>query len=139
MNPYDLVIFFRVFHPTMNAEDVCKGLNLIAKKSWSSGGHRRNHLGVVQEGRNERTYCLFELPDIDREDMDTSLEAAASLLLPKREFLQHISATGGDAEFYLQMFADQNSGDSLNWRLLTTLGDLHIQLAFDFYPYRRPS
>lgn len=101
--------------------------------------------GEVITASASDTYCCFKIPGLITGHMEElepqggglngKLWTAIQGLKEKREFLREIADTGGANEFFVGCFLDKNSGEILDWQVLSYLADFRITLALDMYPY----
>lgn len=133
MNTFKYAISFRIEHPGIDPREISAKLSLTPDTSWIAGSRRRSPKGERLEGNYKTTYWSYTLehqPDMRLADC---LEAFTTRLEPYKDFLTWIRSTGGRCEYFIGWFSGPNSGELLNYQLLSKLSRLQIDLALDIY------
>lgn len=143
MYPYHYNVSLRIWHPTLTPADISETLEMSPARSWEAGGQRSTPKGNLLEGKNKETYwCapthkekhLFSKTAL----LEQSIEKLVHNLRKHRSFFQKIRETGGRIEFFIGLYATQNSGCVFSSSLLKLIAELEIDLAFDIYPEDQP-
>ena len=133
MNKFRYDVSFRVFHPNMNPDDICKKLNMQASHKWCVGEHRRTPKGTSLSGVYNESYCSFSLKHPADLELGGFLRQWNEKLLTFKAFLNQICTSGGRLEYFIGWYSKENSGETFDWTLLEGLVELKIDLAIDFY------
>ena len=54
-------VAFRIFHPHLTAEEICRAINLEAHRQWTVGKPRTTIKGSPLPGTNKSTFCIYHL------------------------------------------------------------------------------
>lgn len=101
--------------------------------SWQAGMPRKTPKGQLLTGHHKETYCSIDLPVTYARmtrDIDT---VVAEVLVPHRNLLRRVAATGGRAELYVTWQTNANVGETFSWQLLHTLADLRVSLSVESF------
>lgn|SRR5215813_3438751 len=133
MKLFKYTVSFRIEHPSIDPREISAKLSLTADTSWMTGDRRRSPKGTPLKGNYKTTYWSYTLkhrPDMRLADC---LEAFTISIESHKEFLTKIRSTGGRCECFIGWFSGPNSGEMLNYQLLSKLSHLQIDLALDVY------
>ena len=136
MNPYELKITLRITHPILTLPDITRALSIKPSGGWTAGERRVTPAGRPLKGTHKETYWYRSLPISHNAQLNKSVKTLISRLSSKKNFFKKVRAKGGKVEFYVGLFINRNSGESLDQDLLKDLSDLQIDLALDIYPPR---
>jgi hypothetical protein len=140
LNPNRYAISLRLWHPSIDPEEITSALGLSPTRSWRAGAPRTTPKETPLEGANRETYWCADMgkgewPGIN---LAAAIARSVDVLTPHRDFLRHIHAESGRSEFFVGWFFEGNSGDQFDAALLAKLADLQIGLALDIYPPDQP-
>lgn len=124
-------ISLRITHPKARSDDITERLGLVPRVSYSVGDRRTTPKGTELEGFRAQTFWSYQWPAVD--PFEDAIANISNQLLEKRDFLLHLSETGGQLEYFIGWFTKDSSGFVLESGLLGVLSDLNINLAFDIY------
>ena len=133
MNTYNYDVSFRIFHPTMNPDDICNTLNMQADTKSFAGEPRKTPTGRPLKGIYNHTYCSFRLDRPDGLELSDFLKYWNDFFLKYMKFFNEINSTGGRLEYFIGWYSNKNSGEVFDVSLLKDLVALKIELAIDFY------
>ncbi len=134
MHSFQYNVSFRIVHPSIDPDDICKKLNLNVKRKWRVGDQKKTPKGNVLTGVHDHSYCVFELNYENKKiDLIDYLKFWNKKLIMHKDLLNQIHATGGKLEYFIGWFSDENSGEEFDVSFLSELAELKIGLAFDFY------
>jgi hypothetical protein len=129
-------VSFRVFHPTVRAEEIVARVGLRPRIVRSVGDARATPKGTPLEGINQRTSVVFDL-----EEFESVIGLEQTLKIVTRDvaanagsYLPELVETGGRAEFFIGVFCDENVGVDLDATLIRSLASAGIAVGFDIYP-----
>lgn len=131
---YKYHVSFRIRHPTINSEDICKELGLEAEFKWKAGEERKTPKGQILQGVNEESYCCFQLKPSRNTGLASFLKRNNKKLYRHKKFLDTIRSTGGKLEYFIGWFVDKDSGEIFDLELLKQLVDLGIDFSIAVYP-----
>lgn len=139
MPHYSYSISLRVFHPSIDPEEISQTLSLTPARMCKAGAPRQTPKGTPLEGVYRETFWYTKIvPEGERSSNDTLLEEflldVSQQLQPHREFFARVRAEEGRAELYLGTFGDRNYGFEFSPQLLASFGELGVSLSFDVYP-----
>ncbi len=139
MPPYSYAVSLRIFHPTINPEEITHILSLTPARTCKVGAPRQTPKGKPLEGIYRETYWYAELvPESERCSTDTLLEEFLSdvsqQLRPHSQFFARIRTEEGRTELFIGTFGDRNYGFEFSPQLLASFSELGISLSFDIYP-----
>lgn len=127
-------ISLQVHHPDADPTDIARGLGLPMDRSWKVGQPRATPRGTALARHYDATYCLFDLGAGDDGELTQRLKAVVAALLPKREFLLGLRATGGSINFYI-LWTVGERGEMFDCSLLSDLVSLGIDLGIEPISY----
>ena len=124
-------ISLRITHPKARSDDITERLGLVPRVSYSVGDRRTTPKGTELEGFWAQTFWSYQWPTVD--PFEDAIANISNQLLESRDFLLHLSETGGHLEYFIGWFTKDTPGFVLESGLLGVLSDLNINLAFDIY------
>lgn len=133
MNKFKYDVSFRVFHPNMDPNDICKKLNMQATHKWCAGENRRTPKGTSLPGTYDQSYCSFNLDQPKDTELIDFLKHWNNNLFKFKKFLNQIYSSGGRLEYFIGWYSKENSGEEFDVSFLKELVELKINLAIDFY------
>ena len=128
MYPFTYEVSLRVRHKKIAAAEITRELDLEAKHCWSVGDRNPMSSGIRSE-----SYWTHRFRHSEGIMLNVFLQNIISELSARQRFLEKLVLTGGTVELFIGWFLGSNSGETFDWRLLEKLGDLRINLSFDFY------
>ena len=136
MNRYHYKISLRVRHPSLDPAEITSALHLNPFRTWRAGEPRATPRGTPLEGTNRGTYWAVDIAEgeFPSKELEAVIGEALDRLVPYRGFFQRIRLEGGDAEFFVGWFFDEQSGAAFDCDLMARMADLKIDLALDVYP-----
>lgn len=126
-------ISLRFFHPSVSAESIREEIGLESRFARSAGEPRPARQGEDQQ-LYEFTYLSIPLARKVNVELDEEISRWCNFLINKREFIGHITDTGGRAEFYISIFVGGLGGFELDRAVLTRVTTLGLGLAVEIYP-----
>ena len=136
MSKYRYKISLRLWHASQNLNSISDILALTPSRIWRNGDDRTDIKGQKIGGIYENNYWSADISKgtADISSLAIALENAVELLSQNSEFFTNFVADGGTAELFIGWFMDGfNTGDVIGWRLLQSLAQLRLNLAFDLY------
>jgi len=124
-------VSFRIRHPEMNPDDICKTLGLEANHKWRAGSKRVTPKGTPLEGTYDVTYCSFKLKSNNLTELADFLKKCNESFYKHKDFFNKIHSTGGSLEYYVGLFVEDNFGEVFDVDLMKELVDLNINLSID--------
>lgn len=97
------------------------------------GEPRKTPTGQLLEGIYKINYCVFEFENIENEELVAAIDRIVNELIPFTSLFNKISDTGGRSEFFISWYSEYNSGEIIEWELMSKLASLHIDIALDVY------
>ena len=126
---------FRIFHPSMRAEDIAEKIGLKSKHLHSLGAARQTPKGTKLDGVYSQTYVSFDLEEYEGEILEDALRRALEeKLASKMPYLSELVATGGVLEFFVGIFLEGNEGLQIDAELIDLFASAKIGLSLDIYP-----
>jgi hypothetical protein len=110
------------------------GLNPL--RSCIAGEPRTSPRGAVLEGVWDKSYAFVRLPFPDGSTLKESLEHVLDGIEPFSDQIVGFVDSGGEAELFVGWHFDDNSGETVGWRLSRRLADYRLNLSLDIYPER---
>ena len=123
-------ISLQVRHPDADPNDIVRGVGLPVKRSWKIGEPRSTPRGTPLPGHYRETYCAFDLGVGDDGELAERLRRLVATLLPKRDFLHGLRATGGSLNFFVT-WAVGERGEMFDCALLSDIASLGIDLGIE--------
>jgi hypothetical protein len=123
-------ISLQVRHPDADPNDIVRNVGLPVKRSWRVGEPRSTPRGTALPGHYHTTYCAFDLGAGDDGDLAEHLRSQVAMLLPKRDFLHGLRATGGSLNLFIT-WAVGERGEVFDCALLSDLVSLGIDLGIE--------
>lgn len=126
-------IALRVWHPAMDPHQITRALGMVPSYSCKVGEDRTTPKGTVLPGKNSQSYWHAPLSQIGVGEIAALIAKTNQQLVPAKQFMHELVASGGIIEYFIGWFVDSNVGEVLDWSLLEQCADLRIRLAFDVY------
>lgn len=121
-------ISLQVWHPDADPNDIVRNVGLPVKRSWAMGEPRSTPRGTALPGHYDTTYCAFDLGAGDDGELAAHLRGQVAVLLPKRDFLLGLRATGGSLNLFITWTVGER-GEVFDCALLSDLVSLGIDLG----------
>src|SRR3977135_3413586 len=104
MNSYKFDIYFRVFHPEIDPDEIAKRLRMSPRRKWLAGTQRRTPKGRSLSGGYDSSFCLFALLNKENKGLMEVIELFLNRLEKQKAFLSSICKSGGRLEVYVSLF-----------------------------------
>jgi hypothetical protein len=140
MNNSRSVFSLRVFHPSIDPEEISEGFGLAPRHSRRAGEERKTPKGQSLSGTYNTSYWMTELTgdESGRGDLTTALRDIANRLRAYEFFVKKIRDEGGRVEIFIGWLLEGNDGFVLDNALMARFAELGIDLSFDVYPPQDP-
>jgi hypothetical protein len=128
-------VSFRVWHPSMDPNDITTNIGLEPHRAWKEGEPRTTPVGRPLEGVNRETYWSAKLcqgkmpPSALADDLDKALDTLSA----HHAFLRQVRADGGRCEIFVGWHLRSQAGETLHYTVLAKLAALGIDLSLDNY------
>jgi hypothetical protein len=133
MHPFNFKVSLRIVHPEMDPNEISKVLGLRAKYSWKAHTQKKTPKGQPLEGLYDASYCSFDLENSNGIELSDFIKLCNIKFSSYKSFFNQIYSTGGELEYFIGWYSDENSGEIFDLELLEQLVELKIKLSFDFY------
>jgi hypothetical protein len=143
MHPYEYSVVMRIRHPSLNLTKISERLTrslpgMIPGRLCNVGEERITPKGQKLEGVYKDSWFVFSFSEDIHSSKAKSLTVALydflERLEPCEDLFHQLAESGGNAEFFIGLFIDENSGLNFDPDLLRKLGELNIELGLDIYP-----
>ncbi|WP_164513246.1 DUF4279 domain-containing protein [Thiosocius teredinicola] len=139
MAPYSYSVSLRIFHPTIDPEEITKALSLAPVRTCKVGMPRETPKGTRLEGEYRESYWYTKLvPEGERYSGDDLLEDFLSETLATirqySEFFSKIQRESGYIQLFIGTFGARNYVIELSPKMQAEFGSLGVALCFDVYP-----
>jgi hypothetical protein len=124
---------FRILHPVMSPKLVSAELGLEPQRAWEAGTPRTSPRGTPLTGTHQSSYWSYKYDNVAGKTLAAAVRDLASNLMPHRTFIRSVSDKGGRSEIFVGWFGDGNTGEIFDFKILTMLADMKIDLALDVY------
>jgi len=104
-----------------------------AEFSWQAGMPRKTPTGRALTGHNKETYCSIELPAAYARATSNIDDLVKEVLLPHKNLLRRVAATGGRTELYVTWQTNANVGATFSWQVLQMLVELRVTLSVEIF------
>lgn len=139
MNTFQTRVSLRVFGPNFDPAKLSQELGMEPKHSHKAGEARITPKGTPLDGIYPSSYCSFPINQADSEELSAVLGRIVQTLIPHKAVFEGIRSDGGRIELFIGWYSAGNSGDTFTSDMLSTLGDLKIDLALDVYGSDAPA
>ena len=128
-------ISLRLSHPQpRELGEMLRGWGHSVGHEWRAGDPRVTRKGKTVEGVQPTSYAYTNLVRRVPDTLSAALKRIIDELQPIESELQAFTSDGGRAELFVHWHFNDNSGDTLDWRLLQKLSESRLDLALDIYP-----
>jgi hypothetical protein len=128
----DVEVF--IVHPSMTPAQITTALGLEGHKAHRVGDHRKTLKGTPLQGEYADTrwrHCIrYELREQWFADKVALL---VDRLVPHKEFLGHVRATGGKASVIVQFLGDGYFGDAVRLDTLKKMAELQLDFEIECF------
>lgn len=134
-------IALRIFHPSINPDQITQKLSLRPSHTYMAGSARNTPKGNPLPGTNKNSMWFFEIGEKSEGESGTLSDMIREMnekLWPARDFFCGLQDSGGKIEYFIGWFSGLNSGETLDWALLQKCSDLRIDLSLDVYGGVKP-
>jgi hypothetical protein len=133
---YRYRISLRVWHPSLDPDQITASFGINPNRSWRAGEARETPKATSLVGINKTTYWTAEIdsgswPDRTLRDV---VKDVLDEVHRQKSFFRQLRLEGGSVELFIGWFFEGQSGDVLSHDVLALAGDLQIDLSFDVYP-----
>lgn len=136
MRPSQYDVKLRFWHPKRRIEEIVKTLRLKPEWGWNQGDPRRTPRGKVLEGLRLDSYLTIDVKG-HRDGPAAAVERQTKRLASRRRLLRAFARSGGEIEYWVSIFEENNSGEVFPHALLEFLGRLNINLSVEVFRGRR--
>ena len=130
-------ISFRIFHPTISAADIESNFKFPTRYSRSVGKLRATKSGELLGGTYKSTSVCFVLYEDSLTFDNFSLNDILNeqLATYNKAYTSYVSASGGDCNFLIGIFSENNVMFNLELETIQMLAASKISVTYDFYGY----
>jgi hypothetical protein len=129
---FDIELF--VVHPTIDPREITTALGLEASIVHRAGDRRTTPDGAVLEGTYRDTRWRHSIRhEVKDQFFAKKVEEFVNRLVPYREFLHHLRATGGRATLIVQFLGDGYFGDKIGGDTLARMVDLQLDCGVECF------
>lgn len=137
MQLYSHILDLRIWHPTLDPDNVTRTLGLQPEKAWRAGEPRRTPKGTLLQGVRSEGYWStnpFSYGWRDSTDalLEDAIEELVSFLEPHREFLQEVSREGA-VRIWVSTQSNRNYAVELPASMLARVASLGATFVHDVY------
>ena len=123
-----------IVHPTITPAEITSALGLEGIYTQCVGDQRKTPKGTVLQGKYRETRWRHSIEYELREQWFADKVALlVDSLVPHREFLHHLRATGGRLSIIVQFFADGYLGDDVTSDTLAKMTDLQLDFGIECF------
>ena len=133
LNGFKYCASLHVEHPSMTCTEITDSLGIPPDTCHEKGAKRRRPDGSELQSVWESADWRMDLKLEDRLSLDEFVQSLTTRLATCREALQKIHDTGGRICCFVGIFADGLCDTEFPCELLSSLGELKIDLRLDFY------
>ena len=141
MYPYSYQITLRIFHPSIEPNEITESLAMQPKRAWKAGQPRQTPKGTPLDGIYSESYWYSDLTDGEHTSEGTLLEDYfdhfCTQLLQHSPFFNRIRKEGGKVELYASSYSKRNYGFEFPPALTQKLTEMGLTLVIDIYPYEQ--
>lgn len=123
-----------IIHPSITPAEIEAALGLEGHITHRVGDPRTTPKGTLLSGRHPDTRwrhsIRYELRDQWFADKIASL---VDSLMPRKEFLRHLRATGGTTMIIVQFFGDGYLGDNVRLNTLSKIAELQLEFGIECF------
>jgi hypothetical protein len=140
MQRYSYSIDLRIWHPTINPEEITHELGIRPNRCFEAGKPRTTPKGNLLEGVNRESYWSAdpynrgEYSSTDDSAEDSLIEVLQTIE-PHEAFLKKLRTQGARILVQISSFSGRNYAFELPPELLGKFAALGVGLAHDVYPY----
>ena len=121
-------------HPSLTPAEISAALGLEAQRSTCVGDPRKTPKGTPLPGRYARTAWRHGAEyEVTEQWFADKIAMLVDRLVPHRDFLRHVRATGGDACVIVQFIIDSYFSDAVGLDTLCKLVDLQLDFGIERY------
>jgi len=140
MQNFSFVVALRIWHPSIDPEDISVALNLKPERQWKVGEARTTAKGRSLGGVQAETYWFTDPFNhgeylSHQDQVEDVFFDVLRLLAPKKEFLNLLSTQGARAHLQVSTHSNRNYALVLPPELLHECSELGLSLVHDTYPY----
>ncbi|WP_143075110.1 hypothetical protein [Sphingobium sp. AP50] len=127
---FSYCISLQVRHPDADPDDIIHEIGLPVRRSSKMGEPRSTLRGAPLPGHYDMTFCVFDLGVGADGELADHLRSRIATLIPKREFLHELRATGGSLNLFITWTVGER-GEVFDCTLLSDLVSLGIDLGIE--------
>ena len=133
LNGFEYCASLHIEHPQLDPDVVSHTLKLAPRRTHRVGDAPQTPKGNALPGVYQTGCWSADLLTRDGEELAEFLTRITGDLDPAKEFLRRIVDEGGSIQCFIGVFANRCCDNLLPAKLLSTLGQLGIDLRLDFY------
>jgi hypothetical protein len=123
-----------IVHPTISPGEISAALGLDGHFVHCGGDLRRTPKGTLLEGRYQDTRWRHSIRyDLEDQWFAEKITKFVDSLVPHKQFLHSVRATGGTAEIIIQFLGGGYFGDSLPLDALAKMTELQLSFGIECY------
>jgi len=140
MEPYRYCLTVRIFHPSMNPDEITENIGIEPDTTRMVGDQRINPKGKLLEGVWPKSLWAYQPHKEERlfsndQYLEDYISDLTNELSMHKEYFSYIVDTGGKIEYFVGLFSEYSIGSEFNPDLLRIMGELNIGLSLDIYAY----
>lgn len=140
MYPYKYNVSLRIFHPQADPQIFTETLGMEPSRSWRVGDERTTPKGAALKGQNRETFWCSRLSAPEDSEFPVFIPGTVAKLTQHISFFRQIRQAGGRIEFYVTLIPGGGClGETLTHDLMTSLGQIEIDLCLDILSPRQAS
>jgi hypothetical protein len=139
MQRYSYSLAVRIWHPSLNPEEITRELSIAPHRTFLAGDRRKTPKGQLLDGAYRESYWSadpFSKGEYSSTDdlAEDALAEVLQVLAPHKSFLQRLRSEGARLHLQVSSFSGRNYAFELPPELLAKCADLGLSFVHDVYP-----
>jgi hypothetical protein len=140
MQRYSYSLAVRIWHPSLNPEEITRELGITPHRTCLAGDRRKTPKGQLLDGAYQESYWsadAFSRGEYSSTDdlAEDALDEVLQFLAPHRSFLQRLRSEGARLHLQVSSFSGRNYAFEFPPGFLAKCVDLGLSFVHDVYPY----
>jgi hypothetical protein len=128
-------VSLRLWHPSLNPDEITSALRLEPTRAWKAGESRKTPEGKSLPGVFPQTYWYANICEgrTPPQELSAELDQILDRLMPSQSFFKRFKAEGGRSEFFVGFYLGHQAGETYPAEMLSKMAALNLDLSLDNY------
>jgi hypothetical protein len=123
----------RLWHPTLQAEEIAKNIEGIPCTAHTVGENFITPSGTITDRINKETYVVYYFRNTQKNDLYDALEIANSFLYDNINYFSEFKKSGGRCDYYITIVSRKMYAFVLDPKIINDCAKLGIEIWVEIF------